>query len=150
MMNETEEMRQARHALQDLSASDPAAQANILRHVVAFSIMVTGRRGRDRRGAEPEIVGGFVLSHGDHHVCAEVTRRSETDCLYIAFDVDDAAGPPVAAGVFSRCGNNVVAFGNCRLWSPANDGRALLVPHTPPAPPGTAGGPRRSRAACLA
>jgi hypothetical protein len=128
MMNETEEMRQARHALQELSASDPAASSNMLRYVAAFSIMVTGRRGRDRRGAEPQIGAGFVLTRGDQNLCAAATRRSGTDYLYIAFDVDDAAGPPVAAGVFSRRGDDMVAFGNCRLWSPANDGRALLVP----------------------
>jgi hypothetical protein len=128
MMNETEEMRQARHALQDLSASDPAASANMLRHVAAFSLMLTGRRGRDRRAGEPQIGAGFVLTHGDECITAATTRCSRTDYVYIAFDVDDAAGPPVATGVFSPRGEDVVVFGHCRLWSPANDGRALLVP----------------------
>lgn len=128
MMNETEEMRRARHALQELSASDPAASANMLRHVAAYALIITGRRGRDRRGNEPQIGAGFVLTHGDQNLCAAATRRSGTDYLYIAFDVDDAAAPPVAAGVFRQQGDHMVAYGNCRLWSPANDGRALLVP----------------------
>lgn len=127
-MNETEEMRQARHDLQMLSASDPAAAANMLRHVAAYSIMLTGRRGRDRRDCEPQVGAGFILTHGEHKLCAAAARRSGTDYLYVAFDVDDAAGPPVAAGVFSRQGDDMVLYGNCSLWSPANDGRALLVP----------------------
>lgn len=128
MMNETEEMRQARHALHELSASDPAASANMMRYVAAYAIMVTGRRGRDRRKDEPQIGSGFVLTHGTEKLVAAATRRSGTDYLYIAFDVDDAAAPPVATGVFRQQGDDMVAYGNCKLWSPANDGRALLVP----------------------
>lgn len=128
MKIETDAMREARHALQELTATDPAARANILRYVAAYSLMVTGRRARERRGDEPQTVGGFVLTHGDQYLCAEATRRGGRDQLYIAFDVDDAASAPVAAGVFSKRGEDVVVFGNCRLWSPANDGRALLVP----------------------
>jgi hypothetical protein len=128
MTNETDAMRQARHALQKLSTSDPAASANMMRHVTAYAQMVTGRRGRERRNNEPQIGAGFILTHGDQHLCAAAARRSGTDYLYIAFDVDDATAPPVAAGVFSRRGEDMVVFGDCRLWAPANDGRALLVP----------------------
>lgn len=127
-MKETEEMRQARHDLQMLSASDPAASANMLRHVAAYSLMVMGRRGRERRDAEPQIVAGFVLTHGEHQLPAAATRRSGIETIYLAFDVDDAAGPPVAAGVFRKQRDGVVLYGNCRLWAPANDGRALIVP----------------------
>jgi len=48
--------------------------------------------------------------------------------VYIAFDVDDAAGPPVATCIFRKQGDEAVVHGPCRLWSPVNDGRALLVP----------------------
>lgn len=127
-MNETEEMRDARHDLQLLTATDPAASANMLRHVAACSLMLTGRRGRERQCAEPQVVAGFVLTHGSHQLPAAATRRSGVETVYLAFDVDDAAGPPVATGVFSRKGADAIVYGNCRLWSPANDGRALLVP----------------------
>lgn len=127
-MYETDETRRARHALHELSASDPAASANMLRYVAAYSLMVTGRRGRERKGNEPQIGAGFVLTHGDERLCAAAARRSGTDYIYIAFDVDDAAAPPLAAGVFRQQGDDMIAYGNCRLWSPANDGRALLVP----------------------
>lgn len=128
MMNETEEMRQARYDLQMLSASDPAASANMMRYVAAYSIMLSGRRGRERRTSEPQMGAGFVLTHGDHQLCAAAARRSGTDYVYIAFDVDDAAAPPVATGVFRQHGDDMVVFGNCVLWSPANEGRAILVP----------------------
>ena len=128
MMNETAQMRQARHDLHLLSASDPAASGNMLRHVAAYSVMVTGRRGRERQAAEPQVVGGFVFTHGEHQLPAVAVRRSGVETIYLGFDVDDAAGPPVAAGVFRRQGDGVILYGNCRLWSPANDGRALLVP----------------------
>lgn len=127
-MNETDEMREARHALQLLSASDPAAAANMMRRVAAYSIMVTGRRGRERREGEPQMGAGFVLTHGDHNLCAAAARRSGTDYIYIAFDVDDATSAPVAAGVFREQDDSMFVYGDCRLWSPANDGRALLVP----------------------
>lgn len=128
MMNETEEMRQARFDLQMLSASDPAVSSNMLRHVAATSIMLTGRRGRDRRENEPQFGSGFVLTHGDHHLFAAAARKSLVDQIYIAFDVDDGIAPPVAMGVFRPLDGNVFLYGNCRLWSPANDGRAILVP----------------------
>lgn len=127
-MKETEEMRQARHDLQMLSASDPAASANMLRHVAAYAIMVTGRRGRERRDGEPQIGGGFVLTHDADKLKAAAVRKSGTDYLYIAFDVDDASAPPVAAGVFRKQDDVMYVYGHCRLWSPANDARALLVP----------------------
>ncbi len=128
MLNETEEMRQARHELQLLTASDPAAAGNMIRHVAALSIMLSGRRGRDRRDGEPQMGAGFVLTHGAHNLCGAAARRSGTDYIYIAFDVDDAAAPPVATGVFRQQDDGMVVYGNCLLWSPANDGRAILVP----------------------
>lgn len=131
MMQETEQMREARQALQMLSASDPAASANMLRYVTAYALMLSGRRGRDRKGNEPQFGAGFVLMHGDERLCAAAARRSGTDYVYIAFDVDDASAPPVAAGVFHRQGDEMYAYGNCRLWSPADDGRAILVPTGP-------------------
>lgn len=127
-VEETDEMRRARHELQLLSASDPAAGANMMRHVVAYSIMLTGRRGDDRRQNEPHLGAGFILTHGDDQLFAASARRSGTEYIHIGFDVDDAAGPPVAVGVFRREGDKMLLYGNCRLWSPANDGRALLVP----------------------
>lgn len=127
-MNETEEMRQARHELKLLSASDPAAGANMMRHVAAFSLMLTGRRGNRRRDGEPQMGAGFVLTHGDQNLCAAAARRSGTDYIYIAFDVDDAQSGPVAAGIFREQDGQMWCYGNCVLWSPANDGRAILVP----------------------
>lgn len=128
MMNENNEVRDARHELELLSASDPAANANMLRYVAALSVMVTGRRGRERLEHEPQIGAGFLLTHGADKLCAAAARRSGTDYIYMAFDVDDAAGPALAIGVFRECDGNMFVYGNCRLWSPANDGRTLLVP----------------------
>ena len=133
---ETEEMRQARHELQLLAASDPAAAANMMRYVVAYSLMFTGRRAREKRDGEPQLGAGFVLEHGDETLCAAAARRSGTDYIYIAFNVDDARTAPVASGVFSPQGDDMMCYGNCHLWSPANDGRALLVPMGAGAPVG--------------
>lgn len=105
MMKETEEMRQARHDLQLLTASDPAAAGNMMRHVVALSIMLSGRRARERRDQEPQIGAGFTLTHGDDELCAAATRRSGTDYIYIAFD---AAAPPLATGVFRQRDGHMV------------------------------------------
>ncbi|RUN76512.1 hypothetical protein EJC47_11110 [Sphingomonas sp. TF3] len=128
MKNETEEMLKARHALQELSASDPAVSSNMLRYVAAYRIMLTGRRRGEQRQHDPRISGGFVLTHGEEALCAAADRLNGTDSIYIAFDVDDGAAPPVAAGIFRREGEQMMVYGDCRLWSPADDGRSLLVP----------------------
>ena len=129
MMNETDEMRQARQNLQLLSASDPAATSNMMRYVAATSLMLTGRLGRDRSDSEPQVVAGFRLTHGDHKLCAAATRRGGVDVVYLAFDVDDASAPPLAIGAFRNQDGEVALYGACRLWSPATDGRAVLVPN---------------------
>lgn len=127
-MNDTDEMIEARYQLQELTAADPAASANMLRHVAALSLLVTGRRARDRRCREPQFGAGFLLVDGNEQLFAATARRSGTDYVLTAFDVDDAAGPAQGIGVFHRQGDDMVLYGNCRPWSPANDGRALLVP----------------------
>ena len=118
MMNKFEEIRQARHDLEMLSASHPAVSANMLRYVAAYSLMITGRRGRERRKGEPQIGAGFLLTDGNEKLIAAAARRSGTDYIYIAFDVDDGAGPALAAGVFRQQGDDMFVCGHCRLWSP--------------------------------
>ncbi len=127
-MNDTDEMVEARYQLQELTAADPAASANMLRYVAALSLLVTGRRARDRRPGEPQFGAGFLLVDGNEQLFAATARRSGTDYVLTAFDVDDAAGPAHGIGVFHPQADGMVLFGNCRPWSPANDGRALLVP----------------------
>ena len=127
MMNETDEMRDARHALERLSASDPAAQANMLRYVAAVRIMLTGRRRGDV-DAPPLIGAGFRLMGGAVEIPAAHTREDGADRIYIAFDVDDAAGPAIGLGLFRKDDDLVSCYGLCRLWSPANDGRAIIIP----------------------
>ncbi|MFW2853519.1 hypothetical protein ACM61V_16645 [Sphingomonas sp. TX0543] len=128
MMNETDEMREARHELELLSANDPAASANMLRHVAAYNLLIAGRRGTEWLGDEPVINAGFRLLGGDENLYAAVTRRAEREHLHIAFDVDDASGPAIGFGLFRVEDDHVVCYGRCLLWSPSNDGRALIVP----------------------
>lgn len=128
MMKETEEMRDARHALQELAASDPAAATNMLRHVAAYGALIAGRDGRAHCPGEPVFQAGFRLTHGSEKLYAAVTRRCHGESLFIAFDVDDAAGPPIGFGLFRLEGEHVVCYGRCVLWAPVNDGRALIVP----------------------
>jgi hypothetical protein len=128
MIEETEQMRDARHQLEELTASDPAVVANMMRHLAALSLVLTGRRGNEARDAEPRVMAGFRLMGGSHHMCAAVTARTGIDQVYMAFDVDDAAGPPIGIGLFRNEGDQTAIYGNCRLWSPVGDGRAVLVP----------------------
>ncbi len=128
MINATKEMREARHGLQTLSASDPLAQTNILRHVAAFTKLLTGRPGIDASPSEPLVGAGFRLVDGEERLLAALTRRDGVERVYIAFDIDDAQGPPIGTGLFRKEGDHVVCYGLCKLWSPVGDGRALLVP----------------------
>ena len=128
MFNETKEMRDARHELQTLSGSDPLARANMLRHVAACTQLLMGRPGWDAHPGEPLVGAGFRLVHGEERLFASFTRSDGIERIYIAFDIDDPQGPPLGTGLFRKEGDHVVCYGLCRLWSPANDGRALLVP----------------------
>ena len=127
-MHMTDDMKRARHELQLLSASDPTAAANMARHVMALIMLVTGARHRERRGAEPEIGGGFEPIDGEEKLLMGVTSLTGVEQLFLRFDVDDAAGPPVGLSLFRNEGGEIAHYGRCLLWSPANDGRALVVP----------------------
>ncbi|WP_242153664.1 hypothetical protein [Sphingomonas sp. BAUL-RG-20F-R05-02] len=131
MTTETDQMRDARHELEMLSASDPAAQANMLQHVAAFRMMLTGRR-HDQECEVLLIGAGFVLKHGSEKLLGAVCREDGRERIYIAFDVDDPAGPPLCWGLFVPQWGQVTCYGRCRLWSPANDARALIVPSSEP------------------
>ena len=65
MLKETDEMRQARHDLQLLSASDPVAYSNMMRHVAAYSFAFGP-------GQPPELIGAPVPGDFDAGV-----RRAE-------------------------------------------------------------------------
>jgi hypothetical protein len=128
MSNMTNEMQQARWDLQILSASDPAASANMMRHVCALGMMLTGGKGRPRLETEPAIQAGFQLAPGEQMLQMAVTSRTGVEQIYLAFDIDDAAGPPVGLGIIRSEGEQVVTYGKCQLWSPSNVGRAVIVP----------------------
>lgn len=128
MINETKKMREARHDLQTLSASDPIAQANMLRHVAACTMLLTGRPGRKALAREPLVGAGFRLIDGEANLFATFTRNDGIERVYIAFDIDDAQGPPIGIGLFRKEGGEVMCYGLCKLWSPVKGGRAVLVP----------------------
>jgi len=128
MINETNEMRDARHELQTLSASDPLAQANMLRHVAACTQLLTGRLGLQALPREPLFGAGFRLVRGEERLFAAFTRGDGLERVYIAFDIDDPQGPPLGIGLFRKEGGHVVCYGLCKLWAPPGDSRALLVP----------------------
>ena len=126
-MNETEKMRAARHELEFLSASDPAAYANMVRYVVAYSKLLTGAMPDQVGSKSPVVMAGFRLAGGDEALLAKAVRNERRDCIYIAFDVDDAQGAPAAMGIFRREGDQIICYGCCKVWSPVQ-GHALLVP----------------------
>ncbi len=127
MMNETEKMRTARHELELLSASDPAAYANMVRYVVAYSKLLTGVMPDQVGLKAPVVMAGFRLVGGDEAVLARAVQMDGRDCIYIAFDVDEAQGAPAAMGIFRKDGDHTLCYGCCKVWSPVQ-GHALLVP----------------------
>lgn len=128
MINEAKEMRKARHELQTLSASDPLARANILRHVAACTHLLTGRPGIDALPPEPLVGAGFRLVDGEEKLLGNLTRHDGVERIYIAFDIDDAQGQPIGISLFRKESEHVFCYRSCEMWSPLGDGRALLVP----------------------
>ncbi|WP_242147019.1 hypothetical protein [Sphingomonas sp. BAUL-RG-20F-R05-02] len=131
MTEETESMRDARHELEMLSASDPIAQANMLRHVVAFRMLLTGHR-YDQNCDDLLIAAGFILKHRPENLLGAACRMDARERIHIGFDVDDAAAPPLSLALFVPQWGQVTCYDSCRIWSPANDGRALIVPSNDP------------------
>ena len=128
MTDKTEEMQQARNALQQLTASDPAASANMVRYLSALSILVTGHRGRDLERPEPIFLAGFQMDRTENLIVRKTSMLTGIQHVFLAFDVDEATAPPVELGVFRTEGELEVCYSHCRLWAPANDGRAVIVP----------------------
>lgn len=131
MVHMTEEKRAATIKLQELSASDPAARTNMLRHLGALTELVTGRQ-RYTEGdgdlSEPMFMAGFQLTPGQQQACMMLTARTGVEQVYLAFDADDAAGPPRGLGVVRVDGDRVVMDLFCRIWSPPGGRRAVIVP----------------------
>lgn len=131
MTETTEAMQQARHELQQLTADDPAASANMVRYLSALSLLVTGHRGRDLEPPEPIFLAGFQMDTSENMIVRKTAMLTGVQHVFLAFDVDDATAAPVGLGVFRTEGELEVCYSRCRLWSPANDGRAVIVPtHT--------------------
>jgi hypothetical protein len=128
MVHMTKEMSTAMIGLQELSASDPAVRMNMLRQLGTLTELVTGReRGFEEPGG-PMFMAGFQLTAGQQQACMMLTARTGVEQVYLAFDVDDAAGPPRGLGVVRIEGDRVVAHVFCRIWVPASGGRAVIVP----------------------
>jgi hypothetical protein len=87
-----------------------------------------GDRRAEALPCEPIVGAGFRLVDGEEKLLATLTRRDGLERIYIAFDIDDAQGPPIGTGLFRKEGDHVVCYGLCKLWSPVGDSRALLVP----------------------
>lgn len=128
MMNDAKKMQQARWELEMLTASDPSATSNMMRHVAALSLMLTCRRQTDSKWGEPEISACFLMDAEDRRFRMYVAARTGIDQIHVGFDVDDAVGPACGIAIIRVEGDVVASYGECRLWSPANDGRAVLVP----------------------
>ena len=118
MINETAGMKQARRDLQDLTASDPAVRANMLRHVAALFQMVVSRRGRNSLPGEPHIIATFQFASGEQNICMAVTSQADVEQIMLTLDIDGAAEPPVSPGVIQNIDTFVAAWGVCRLWAP--------------------------------
>lgn len=128
MVHMTEEMRAATIGLQELSASDPAVRANMLRHLGALTELVTGRQRDSEQPGEPMFLAGFQLTAGQQQACMTLTVRTGVEQVYLAFDADDAAGTPRGLGVVRVDGDRVVMHLVCRIWSSPTGGRAVIVP----------------------
>lgn len=128
MVHMTEEQRAAIIGLQELSASDPAVRANMLRHLGALTELVTGQQRGFEEPAEPMFIAGFQLMPGQQQACMMLTARTGVEQVYLAFDVGDAAGPPKGLGIVRVDGDRVVMDLICRIWSPPSGARAVIVP----------------------
>lgn len=126
-MDESNRQAEVRHRLQELTADDPAAISSMARHCAALSILLTGGRGRELAPPEPNIHSGFVLCAEERDIFMAAAARMRRDAIHIAFDVDDAAGPPRAIGLFRIEGEMIVCYAGLAIWKPAGPGRAVLV-----------------------
>ena len=119
--------KELRRKLQELTASDPAVQVNMLRYVAAFSMMVGRRASEKLREGDAEVWATFQMSEGEHDMQSVIAGRSKVDRVMLAFDVDDASGPPVNLCVIRVEGDAVATYSNCQLWAPTGARTAMIV-----------------------
>lgn len=125
-MADDNEIRAADVALQALSASDPAAQASMMRHIVALRLMVTGHL-RDADVARVAFGACFGVTVDAEAHFAKLTGIDGVDRVIVAFDVDDPSGPPSGFGLFHIEDGAVSFYDRCRPWATPDGGRAMLV-----------------------
>lgn len=111
--------------LQMLTLSDPAARANMLRHIAAVRLLFTD----DIADAEHHgllIGSGFGISDDAEEQCYRSVAADGVSRLYLMFDVDDALGPPYAYGLFHREDGETVFYHYAGPWMPLDGGKPLI------------------------
>lgn len=111
--------------LQMLTVSDPAARSHMMRHVIALRKLLTGRMS-DRDVPGLMIGTTFGVSDGAEAAYTVSTEIDGIARILIAFDVDDAKGPPQGYGLFLKEEGRVRMYDYAGPWKPAGVGRALL------------------------
>ena len=111
-----------RHRLHSLTASDPAALANMTRHTLALQILATGSRDDGGDKHAPCFISSFEMTRGECNLIMAATHRLGVAQIVQCFDVDDAAGAPRGLGVFRAEGENIVVYPRCLPWAPADGG----------------------------
>lgn len=114
-------------ALQKLTLSDPAASANMLRHLGATRLLLTGML-EDAPELRLIPAAGFDLTEAAAKRLSDLVQADGNDRLWITFDVDDGLGAPIGIDLFHRRkGSGRVVRAGCRLWLPEYSGPVSLV-----------------------
>lgn len=107
--------------------ADPVIVADMVRHLAAIETMICGRPGHLATGTEPLFVAGMKLTPGELNLLMCATGRDGRDLVYVHFDADQPDEPRGIA-VIRNTGDFIAVHPACRVWAPARDGRAVIVP----------------------
>jgi len=127
-MHETDEMRDARYALQKLTTETPAAVNNMTRFMAALSRMLAGRTGKHMEEGEPIIQAGFRMTVGERNILMAAAARLNKDVVHLGLEADDGTGNPYALMIIRNEAEHITCYPRCALWSAPGSGRAVIIP----------------------
>ncbi len=125
-MSKNTDTMDAAAQLRLLSMSDEKTRTNMMRHILATRMLLTGKH-RDCEVAKIALGACFGVTDAAEVQLTELTRQDGCDRVCIGFDVDDPQGPPSALGLCHRDGDAVLFFETCTFWSPPGGDRAGIL-----------------------
>jgi len=124
----------ARQERDEMLLSDPAVAINFVRHVAALVALLSGRTSCRTGSRGPAVVACLAQEWSEFKPQLGLFSLTGRDHVLLRFDREDPLGRPTAIDVVRHVGDQLETDTGCGLWSPVDDGRALVISRSDHAP----------------